>query len=70
MRQGEHEDRKRGDAVSETYDEMRERHEREVRNWVHAQFKSGKSVNAVARDTGVNVGTIWRLVRQHGKGEQ
>lgn len=54
---------------AETYDEMRERHEREIKEWTHRVCSGGKSINAISRDTGVNIGTVWRLVKQHGRGE-
>jgi transposase-like protein len=56
--------------MRETYEEMRARHESEVRRWVHEAFAGGRSINSVARENGVNVGTIWRLERQHGKKEE
>ena len=55
--------------MSETYEEMRARHEREVRDWTHSAFAGGRSINSVSRDTGVNVGTLWRMLKQHGRGE-
>ena len=55
--------------MSETYEQMRERHEREVKAWIQRECAGGKSINAVARDTGVNIGTVWRLIKQHGRGE-
>lgn len=53
--------------MRETYEEMRARHEKEVRDWVHDAFRGGKSLNQVSRETGVNTGTIWRFVKQHGR---
>jgi hypothetical protein len=56
--------------MKETYEQMRERHAKEVRDWVHDAFAGGKSINTVSRETGVNVGTVWRLEKQHGKKEE
>lgn len=56
--------------MSETYSEMQERHERELREWFHRAIAGGKSINAVARETGVNSGTIWRLFKRYGRGDQ
>lgn len=53
----------------ETYDQMRDRHEREVKEWTQRVCSGGKSINAISRDTGVNIGTIWRLVKQHVRRE-
>ena len=54
----------------ETYEQIRERHEREIRDWTRRVCVGGKSINAIARDTGVNIGTIWRLVKQHVRMEK
>ena len=56
--------------MSETYEQMRERHAKEVRDWVRDAFDGGKSVNRVSSETGVNVGTIWRLKRHHVEKEE
>lgn len=46
---------------TETYEEMRERHEREVREWVQRVFAGDRSVKSVSKETGVNPGTLSRL---------
>lgn len=48
----------------ETYAQLRERHERELRAWVRDAVRGGKSVTRAARDEGVNVGTMFRLVQR------
>ena len=53
--------------VDETYEQLRARHEQEMRDWVRAAMIGGLSVNAAARRAGINAGTMWRLVRRFGQ---
>lgn len=50
--------------MSETYEQLRARHEKEVREWVQNALEGGLSVNAAARRAAINAGTMWRLVRR------
>lgn len=50
----------------ETYEQIRERHEREMREWVKQVAAGGGAVNAMAKRESMNAGTLWRLVRRYG----
>lgn len=50
--------------MAESYEQMRKRHEQEVRDWLVRAFDGGKSINSVSRETGINVGTLWRMVKR------
>lgn len=52
--------------MDETYDQMRARHEQELRDWVRRALEGGASINSAARRAGINAGTMWRLVRRFG----
>jgi len=55
-------------VVDETYEQLRARHEQEMRDWVQRALGSGGgSINAAARRAGINAGTMWRLVRRFGQ---
>jgi transposase-like protein len=49
----------------ETYEQIRERHEREMREWVEKAMEGGGAVNAMAKRHSINPGTMWRLVRRY-----
>lgn len=51
--------------MREKYEEIRERHEREMREWVEQAMEGGGAVNAMAKRQGINPGTMWRLVRRY-----
>jgi hypothetical protein len=55
--------------MNETYEQMRRRHDEEVRAWVQKAIAGGKSINRAAVDENINVGTLWRLVERYGRGE-
>jgi transcriptional regulator of acetoin/glycerol metabolism len=52
-------------VVDETYEQLRARHEQEMRDWVHRALVGGSgSINSAARRAGINAGTLWRLARR------
>lgn len=54
-------------GIRETYDQIRERHEREMREWVQRAMRGGGAINAVAKRENMNAGTLWRLVRRYAE---
>jgi transposase-like protein len=52
--------------MGENYEQLRARHEQEMRDWVRGALEGGASINAAARRAGINAGTMWRLVRRYG----
>lgn len=54
-------------SSSESYDDMRSRHELELAGWVQEALRNAASVSSAARAAGVNSGTMSRLVRRLGE---
>jgi hypothetical protein len=52
--------------MDETYDELKKRHERELREWVLSALRDCPSTNLAARRAGINAGTMWRLAKKYG----
>jgi len=52
--------------LKESYEQIRQRHVRELRDWVAEALEGGVSINAAARRAEVNAGTFWRMVRRYG----
>lgn len=50
--------------MTESYEEIRERHEREMREWTRQAMRGHTTINAAARSNNINPGTLWRLVRR------